>query len=91
MHELYEAALDPYRYPDSEVLVNKAGLKNAAALQEFETAMTHARAEEPLPRGRFSVAHYRAIHRHLFQAAKKWTSDVHFLGFRSSIFQLGMV
>ena len=29
--------------------------------------MTFARAAEPLPAGRFSVSHYRAIHRHLFQ------------------------
>jgi len=30
------------------------------------------RAEEPLPTGRFSPTHYRAIHRHLFQDVYRW-------------------
>jgi cell filamentation protein len=54
------------------VLRNKAGLESADALEQFETAMTFARAEEPLPRGRFSVRHYRAVHHHLFQDVYTW-------------------
>ncbi len=34
--------------------------------------MTFARADEPLPDGRLSVAHYRAIHHHLFQDVYDW-------------------
>ena len=34
--------------------------------------MTFARAAEPLPAGRVSVSHYRAIHRHLFQDVYSW-------------------
>src|SRR4051794_39327363 len=64
---MYRAEADPYCYPDSTVLRNNAGLTSAEALEEFESAMTFARAEEPLPRGRFSVRHYRAVHHHLFQ------------------------
>lgn len=58
---MYQAERDLYCYPDSDVLKNKAGLTTPEALEQFETAMTFARSEEPLPRGRFSVRHYRAI------------------------------
>ncbi len=68
----YQAEPDPYCYPDSSVLRNKAGLTDAQALEEFETAMTLARSEEPLPTGRLSVTHYRAIHHHLFQDIYDW-------------------
>jgi len=34
--------------------------------------MTTLRAEEPLPAGRFGTAHYRAVHRHLFQDVYRW-------------------
>lgn len=69
---MYEAEPDPYCYPGSTVLKNKAGLTTADALERFETAMTFARSEEPLPDGRLSVTHYRAIHRHLFQDVYEW-------------------
>jgi len=36
-------------------------------LDAFEAMITTQRAEEPLPRGLLGYAHYRAIHRHLFQ------------------------
>lgn len=69
---MYQAEPDPYCYPNSTVLRNKADLTSAEALEEFETAMTFARSEEPLPRGRLSATHYRAIHRHLFQDVYEW-------------------
>ena len=34
--------------------------------------MTFARSEEPLPRGRLSARHYRAIQHHLFQEVYAW-------------------
>ena len=34
--------------------------------------MTFARAEEPLPAGRASAHHYKAIHHHLFQDVYSW-------------------
>lgn len=34
--------------------------------------MTFARADEPLPPGRLSISHYRAIHHHLFQDVYEW-------------------
>jgi cell filamentation protein len=69
---MYQAETDPYCYPNSSVLKNKAGLTNRAALEEYETAMTFARSLEPLPPGRFSVSHYRAVHHHLFQDVYGW-------------------
>ena len=55
-----------------EFLRNKAGLRDAEALEAFELEMTTLRAEEPLPKGRFGPAHYRAVHRHLFQDVYSW-------------------
>ena len=69
---MYQAEPDPYCYPDSSVLKNKAGLTTPDALERFETAMTFARSEEPLPRGRRTVRHYCAIHHHLFQDVYDW-------------------
>ena len=69
---MYQAEPDPYCYPDSEVLWNNAGLETADALEAFETAMTFARSEEPLPNGRLLVRHYRAVHHHLFQDVYDW-------------------
>ena len=69
---MYKAELDPYCYPGTDVLKNKGGLTTADALEAFETAMTFARSEESLPRGRFSARHYRRIHHHLFQDVYGW-------------------
>jgi len=66
---MYQAEPDPYCYPGTNVLRNKPGLTAADALEQFETAMTFARSEEPLPP---SVSHYRAIHHHLFQDVYEW-------------------
>lgn len=69
---MYEAADDPYCYPGTRVLKNVPDIRDAAALEQFEIALTTQRAREPLPIGRLSVAHYRAIHRHLFQDVYPW-------------------
>jgi cell filamentation protein len=68
----YDAFADPYCYKNSFVLKNRAGLRDAAALEAFELEMTALRAEEPLPAGRFGPVHYRAVHRHLFQDVYRW-------------------
>jgi cell filamentation protein len=64
---MYDAVADPYCYADTTVLKNIPGIWDAAALEAFEAISTAQRAEEPLPNGRLSVRHYRAVHRHLFQ------------------------
>ena len=57
----YDAISDPYCYPGTTILINLPGIREAKALAEFETAATTQRADEPLPHGRLSVSHYRAI------------------------------
>ncbi len=69
---MYESVPDPYCYPETSVLENRLGLRNQQELDAFETLITAQRAEEPLPRGRFGYAHYRAMHRHLFQDVFAW-------------------
>jgi cell filamentation protein len=68
----YDAFDDPYCYRGTFVLKNKAGLRDASALEGFELEMSAIRAEEPLPHGRFDPRHYRAVHRHLFQDVYRW-------------------
>ena len=68
----YEASEDPYCYPDSNCLKNKAGLRDSERLAAFELEMTTLRAEERLPAGRFGAAHYRKVHKHLFQDVYRW-------------------
>jgi cell filamentation protein len=70
--EGYDAFDDPYAYKGTDVLKNKAGLRDAALLEAFELEMTTLRSEEALPAGRFGPAHYRAVHKHLFQDVYTW-------------------
>jgi cell filamentation protein len=69
---MYDAVADPYCYTGTTVLKNIPDIRDQAALDEFEAVMTAQRSDEPLPAGRLSVAHYRAIHRHLFQDIYAW-------------------
>jgi cell filamentation protein len=69
---MYESGLDPYCYPGTNILVNRLGLRDQAKLDAYEAMITAQRGEEPLPRGRLGYAHYRAIHRHLFQDVFDW-------------------
>ena len=54
------------------MLKNRLGLRHQDDLSAFEAVSVALRAEEPLPAGRFSPTHYRAIHRHLFQDVYPW-------------------
>jgi cell filamentation protein len=71
----YERFDDPYCYLNSPVLKNRAGIKSAELLEIFEVRATMLRASEPLPTGKFGPAHYRAIHRHLFQDVYEWAGE----------------
>jgi len=64
---MYESGPDPYCYPGTNILVDRLGLRDRARLEAYEAMITAQRAEEPLPRGRLGYAHYRAIHRRVFQ------------------------
>lgn len=69
---MYASSHDPYCYPGTAVLRNKADLRNADALEEFESAIVAQRLEETLPGGRLTVNHYRAVRRHLFGDVYSW-------------------
>lgn len=69
---MYEAIADPYCYKGTSVLHNRLGLRDQEALDAFEAEATAQRFSEPLPIGRFGVAHYRAVHRHLFGDVFPW-------------------
>lgn len=47
-------------------------MRDQAKLSAFEALSVAVRADEPLPGGRFSPAHYCAVHRHLFQDVYRW-------------------
>src|SRR5262245_28163996 len=72
---MYEVTRDPYCYAGTTVLKNIPGLRDAVALERFEAIATAQRSDEPFPFGRLSVAHYRAIHRHLFQDVYEWAGQ----------------
>jgi cell filamentation protein len=66
-----------YTYPDSGVLINKADIRERAALDAFEADATSVCLlellelhEQPIDR-KFDLEHVCAIHRHLFQDANE--------------------
>jgi cell filamentation protein len=70
---------DPYVYPGTDVLKNKAGLREEAVLRQFEYEQTASRAielrERPIP-GKFDLDHLKAVHRHLFGDVYEWAGEV---------------
>lgn len=73
---MYDAVEDPYCYPGTTVLKNKLKLKTQKELDAFEAEITAQRAEEPLPAGKLTYPHYRAIHKHLFQDVYDWAGRI---------------
>ena len=73
---MYAATSDPYCYPGTTVLINCLGLRDQAKLDAFEAEVSAERAAQPLPAGRMSYAHYRAIHRHLFRDVYDWAGKI---------------
>src|SRR5260370_34625880 len=66
----------PSSYRGPPLLKNRLKLRTQVELDEFETFITAQRAGEPFPPGRLGYAHYRAIHRHLFQDVYAWAGRV---------------
>lgn len=73
---MYGAEPDPYCYPGTTVLINRLGIRDQAGLGAFEAEVTAERASQPLPAGRLSYTHYRAIHQHLFQDVYAWAGKI---------------
>ena len=68
----YDATEDPFCYPGTFILKNKAGLRNQDELDQFEQLMFLTRSEEPLPDGTLDYIHYKRIHHHFFQDVYDW-------------------
>jgi len=69
---------DPYLDPESGVLLNLAGIRDAMVLERFEAEMSVLRQME-LSRqqvgGDFDLPYLKAIHRHLFQDVYEWAGE----------------
>jgi cell filamentation protein len=76
LSRMYRTEPDPYCYPGTTVLINRLGTTDQSILNAFEAEMTSQRAAEPLPVGRLSYSHYRAIHRHFFQDVYDWAGRI---------------
>jgi cell filamentation protein len=67
--------MDPYVYPESNVLRNLRDIHDAGQLSKFEAIATTRRTveleHEPI-QGRFDARHLQAIHRRIFQDVYEW-------------------
>ncbi len=65
-------------YEGTSCLINKLGIKDDKKLKEFEAAVTLAKAsefeKEPFC-STFDVAHYKAIHKFLFEDIYDWAGE----------------
>jgi fido (protein-threonine AMPylation protein) len=71
-------AEDPYVDPETGILKNLAGIRDAALLEEYEGEMSIIRQfelSESSPASSFDFDHLRAIHRQLFQDVYAWAGD----------------
>lgn len=73
----YNPVKDPLCYPGTQVLRNKADIRDQDKLDQFEQLMFESRAMERLPEGALDFAHYLALHRHYFQDVYDWAGKVH--------------
>lgn len=74
----YDGA-DSYVYPGTEVLRNKADIRDQVALDAFEADATAVRMQELVEQpiqGKFDLAHLCAIHAHLFQDVYVWAGEL---------------
>lgn len=68
-----------YKYPGTEVLINKANIRTQEDLDAFEADATAVRLfelmEHPIV-GAFNLLHLQAIHRHVFQDVYEWAGEL---------------
>ena len=67
--------VDKYRYPNSNVLINKLGITSKKDLLNAEVRLTYIRLKEleikPL-KGKYDFKHLKAIHKYIFQDLYDW-------------------
>jgi len=67
---------DPYVYPGTTVLQNRLNIRDAALLDYHERELVNQAIEQGVPSGGFDLAHFRAIHRQLFQDVYDWAGEL---------------
>lgn len=72
---MYAVDDDPYCYPGTRVLQNAFDIRDGQVLEDLESELTTARADEPLPDGNLDERHFRAVHFHLFQDVYHWAGE----------------
>ncbi|BBD10130.1 Fic/DOC family protein [Desulfovibrio ferrophilus] len=70
----YECAT-PHLIPGTNILRNKAGLSDPAAIKQFEGGTYAARLEDA-PQGDLSTAHLKQLHGHLLQDVYEWAGQL---------------
>lgn len=79
-----------YCYPDSDVLINKMGIRDQAKLEEAERRLTMFRMSDLLNtpvNGQFDLKHLQDIHRYLFQDLYSWAGEIRKVDiFKSAVF-----
>lgn len=70
--------VEPSTYPDSNVFINKLGIRDPRKLDKAESDYSAVRTEEyrttPYP-GQFDLKHLKAIHRLLFGDIYEWAGE----------------
>jgi len=70
---------EDYVYPGTQVLRNRADIRDPDQLQRFERGVTAVRLQElkesPV-RGDYGLAHMQAIHRHVFRDVYEWAGEM---------------
>ncbi len=70
--------MDPYVYPETNVLRNLRDIRDAGQLSRFEAIATTRRTveleHEPI-QGNFDAQHIRAIHHYIFQDVFEWAGE----------------
>lgn len=67
--------VDPYFYPETEILINKFNIREQKLLNDAEADYVSLRlrelAENPLP-GKYDVQHFLVFHKYIFQDLFDW-------------------
>lgn len=68
-----------YCYPDSDVLINKLGIKDEELLNKYERRLVAIRQTELIQKpikGNLDFIHLKKIHKYLFQDLYYWAGDI---------------
>ena len=72
---------DPYLIPSTCTLINKFGIRDAAKLQDLESAIyIRFNVASLLPKGDLNYMHLKNIHRHLFGKLYDWAGQERTVG-----------